>query len=72
MFNYERNYSEEANQTRTEANIENTPVVRRISAPICTWEQLPICHRSAPLCRAVGDFGHPFFATVDTINFTRV
>jgi hypothetical protein len=35
LFNYERDYSEKGNQTGTEANIENTPIVRRIGAPIC-------------------------------------
>jgi hypothetical protein len=34
MFNYERDYSEEGDQTDTEATIENTPVVRRIGAPL--------------------------------------
>jgi hypothetical protein len=44
MFNYERHYSEKGNQTGTEANIDNTPAVRRIGASICAREQLPICH----------------------------
>ena len=35
MFNYERHYSEKGNQMGTEANVENTPAVRRIGASIC-------------------------------------
>jgi hypothetical protein len=34
VFNYERDYSEKSDPTDTETNIDNTPVVRRIRAPL--------------------------------------